>query len=436
MKRLKTFLQAQRHNPTKLIFFFLIFYLAAIFIYIFHKEDKFESQWQPVYSTYYKDETGLSIFFDLIKKSQIPAERWQKPLHFLDTHQTYNIWINPPSEVNRLQDTDYTHLAKLVAGGSNLVCITESNHYGSNQLLKTFRIYKGVERINLLEKQEVDPEKVEVLSPVAWFGYVDKVSFAKVQHKNDPKLGFEIPQTEFYFFRSDTFGIIPYLRIKGTQNAQLAIMHYGKGRIFLCSIPDALTNKGIQKKNNALFWLNLAKNLYHSNRQPILFDEYSHGFGNEILDFNQTWSPFLLPESKYVLWGLTVLFILYAYSQGKRLIKPVKVYEEPRRRVIEFVQAVAHLYEKNKAHTAILNDVASRFSKNLIGHLRINQNSSNAEILQAYEKKYGSERVDQLSALLKKIDSYRYKANLHQTGELIQAIKKFCSEHKIDYYKI
>lgn len=434
MKKLKIFWQRQRRNPLPLLLVMTVIYLTLLIVYIMRDKEEYKSNWYPVYSTYYKDETGVLGFFNLLNKTDIPAERWQRPYRFLDTTKIHNIWVIAPTEQYRMHDSDYTHLRKCIEKGSNLVCITDENTYNTNNLLKEFRIFKEKEKISLLAS--IDREKAEVLHPVSWFGHVDKVSFKRVLLKNNEEFKMSISPRDICYFYSDTFAIIPHIRMEGTENAQIAMMRYGKGRIFLCSVVDMITNKGIQEKSNSVFWLNLAKNLHTINKSPILFDEYSHGFGNENVNVHQKWSPFMLPESKYVLWGLTLLFILYARSQGKRLIKPVKVYEEPRRRVMEFVEAVANMYEKHKAHNAILADTVQRFRKHLVAHLHISQHSTNDEIIRTYQRKYGTEQSQKLSELLQRIEKTKDRANLNETTAIIQEIRNFCLQHKIEYFKV
>lgn len=434
MKKFKVFWQQQRRNPLPLLLTMTGIYFVLLIVYIMRKEDKFESQWGPIYSTYYQDETGVMNFFKLLNKANIPAERWQRPYRFLDTSKTHNIWVIAPEEEYNMRDSDYVHLQKCIQKGSTLVFITNDNAYNMEKLLKTFDIQKLVETISWLD--EIDREKIEILHPVSWFGHVDDVSFKKVEHKNSKKFNTNFKNQRIHYFHSDTFGIIPCMRAKGTEHAQIAMMHYGKGRIFLCSIPDMITNKGIQEKNNALFWVNLAKNIYASNGSPILFDEYTHGFGRDNLKMYDNWSPFKLPESKYVLWGMTLLFILYVYSMGKRIIKPVKVYEEPRRRVMEFVEAVANMYEKHQAHNSLLNETVQRFRKHLLLHLHLSQHSSNDEILQAYQKKHGTEQRQKLANLLSRIEKNKGKATLNEMTAIIQEIRTFCLHHKIEYFKI
>lgn len=434
MKKFKAFWQQQRRNPLPLLLTMTSMYLVLLIVYILTKEDKFESRWGPVYSTYYQDETGVMNFFNLLKKTNIPAERWQRPYRFLDTSKTHNIWVIAPEEEYNMRDSDYVHLQKCVQKGSTLVCITDDNAYNMEELLKTFNIQKLKEVILWLN--EIDREKVEILHPVSWFGHVDDVSFKKVEHKDSKKFKTSFKDEKIYYFHSDTFAIIPCMRVKGAENAQIAMMHYGKGRIFLCSAPDMITNKGMQEKNNALFWVNLAKNLYTVNTSPILFDEYSHGFGKDNVKKYEEWSPFKLPESKYVLWGMTLLFILYARSMGKRIIKPVKVYEEPRRRVMEFVEAVANMYEKHQAHNSLLTETAQRFRKHLLLYLHLPQHSTNDEILKVYQKKYGTEQNQKLADLLNRIEKNKSKATLNEMTAIIQEIRTFCLHHKIEYFKI
>lgn len=434
MKKLKAFWQQQRRNPLPLLLVMTGIYLTLLMIYIMREKDEYKSNWYPVYSTYYKDETGVLGFFNLLNKTDIPAQRWQRPYRFLDSTKTHNIWVVSPTEQYRMHDSDFKHLAKCIEKGGNLVCIVDENIYNTGKLFKTFRIFKQKEKISFLAS--INKEKAEVLHPVSWFGHVDNLSFKNVEHKNNNNLNMPIEPRDYCYFYSDTFAIIPHIRIKGTQNAQIAMMHYGKGRVFLCSVVDMITNKGIQEKSNGLFWLNLAKNLHTINKAPILFDEYSHGFGNENTDTYEKWSPFQLPESKYVLWGMTLLFILYAHSMGKRIIKPVKAYEEPRRRVMEFVEAVANMYEKHKAHNAILDDIVQRFKKHLITYLHISQNSTIDEIVLTYQKKHGLENSQKLSDLLQRIERTKNKANLDETTAIIQEIRTFCLQHKIEYFKV
>lgn len=434
MKRLKTFWQQQRRNPLPLLLTMTGIYLILLMVYIMREKDEYKSKWFPVYSTYYKDETGILGFFNLLNKTDIPASRWERPYRYLDSTKPQNLWVISPSEPYRMRDSDYTHLMKCVQNGSNLVCITDENIYNLKELLRTFRIFKQREKIALLTT--VNREKAEVLHPVSWFGHVDKVSFKTVELKSSDDFKIAITPRDFCYFYSDTFAVIPHIRMEGTQNAQIAMMHYGKGRIFLCSVSDMITNKGIQEKSNSLFWLNLAKNLHIVNKSPILFDEYSHGFGSENVNLKEKWSPFMLPESKYVLWGMTLLFIIYARSRGKRLIKPVKVYEEPRRRVMEFVEAMANMYEKHKAHNAVLTDTTQRFKKHLIAYLRISQQSSTEQIVSAYQKKHDPENAQKLSDLLNRIERTKNKANLNETTAIIQEIRTFCLQHKIEYFRI
>lgn len=397
-------------------------------------KDELKSNWFPVYSTYYKDETGVLGFFNLLSKADIPAERWQYPYRLLDSTKKHNIWVISPSEQYRMHDSDFIHLKKCVQSGSNLVCITDENIYNSGQLLKTFRIFKQREKVPFLAS--IDREKAEVLHPVSWFGHVDKISFKTIEHKSNDNFKMVIPPRDFCYFYSDTFAIIPHIRMGGTEHAQIAMMHYGKGRIFLCSVVDMITNKGVQEKSNGLFWLNLAKNLHTVTKSPILFDEYSHGFGNENVDIHEKWSPFALPESKYVLWGMTLIFILYARSQGRRIIKPVKVYEEPRRRVMEFIEAVANMYEKHKAHNAVLTETVQRFKKYLVAYLHISQHSTTHEIIEAYQRKHGTQNSQHLADLLNRTERTKDKATLNEMTSIIQEIRIFCLQHKIEYFKI
>lgn len=432
MKKLKIFWQQQRRNPMPLLLTLTGVYLILLIAYVMRGKDEYKSKWQPIYSTYYKDETGVLGFFNLLKKMDIPTVRWQKPYRLLDSTKLHNLWIVSPSEGYRMRDSDYVHLKKCVAKGSNLVCIADQNVYSMKQLLSNFNIQIKQEKMSILTS--MNKEKAEVLHPISWFGHVDEVSFKPVERVTNDIFTNITPKDIAYFY-SDTFAIIPHVRIEGTQNAQVAMMHYGKGRIFLCSVVDMITNKGIQEKNNALFWLNLAKNLHAVNPSPILFDEYSHGFGNKI-DTNDEWSPFMLPESKYVLWGLTILFILYVRSRGKRLIKPVKIYEEPRRRVMEFIEAMANMYQKYQEHNAILTEVTQRFKKQLINYLHLSQQSNTEEILQAYQKKHDSESTQKLSDLLARIQKNKNIATLNETTAIIQEIRTFCLQHKIEYFKI
>lgn len=428
MNKVKTFWLKLRRNPFYVVLGLFIVLVVSVISYALSGKDNLKSKWQPVYSTYYTDETGVQAYYDLLKQTGIPVKQWRRSYQKLDSVHPMNLISLNPVEDYRIYGQEPQALLKRIEKGGNFIYASDRNG-GVLQKLG-IKLDRNKKMAILSQKEDV-----MLMNPSFWFDNVTDVDLTEVKRKS--KFDFEMPMDngEDYWI-SDSLPIIPYM---GTESGGVKIgtITYGKGHIFLFSRADIFTNSGIKRKKNAQLLVNLAQNIYLSNQSPILFDECYQGFCEDNLDKEEKWSPFTLPQARYVLWGMTLLFILFCYSEGKRVIKAVKVYEAPRRRVMEYVEAMANLYEKKKTYSYLFEEVYHRFRRSLVHYLALPQHVSNEEIIQKYTKKNAqAEEVAFLTNLLNRCETLKNQKNIIATTKAIQEMRIFCNKHKIEHFNM
>ncbi|MDX9974670.1 MAG: DUF4350 domain-containing protein [FCB group bacterium] len=113
----------------------------------------------------------------------------------------------------------------------------------------------------------------------------------------------------------------------------------GRGRVVLVAEPTLFNNIGLGSGDNAALAYHLAVG---ANDRPVVFDEYYHGALTGI-------GPVaLLGIFPYGAIGVFVLFatLLWAWSNGVRFGPPVDTPPESRRNILEYVDAMAHLFRR------------------------------------------------------------------------------------------
>ncbi len=136
-------------------------------------------------------------------------------------------------------------------------------------------------------------------------------------------------------------------------------LRLGQGAITVVSDADMLANAQLDQADNAI----LAMNLIYSGGRPdaIYFDEYHHG---------RRVRPFMgerLPGAPIFagLWAVLGCLGLYLLGSFWRFGRPVPLPSEPRRSIVEHVQAFASLYQRAQASGAVVSMVARRFRSQL-----------------------------------------------------------------------
>lgn len=165
----------------------------------------------------------------------------------------------------------------------------------------------------------------------------------------------------------------PVLNFAREAGALLAEYPHGKGRIVLLSDPFIVANNGISRADN----LQLARNVVTGNGGLVAFDEYHQGRSathNALIQYFAG-TPVLAICGQLALIGLMVI-----WSRGKRFARPLPLPTVDRRSSLEFVDSMAELQQRARAHDLALENIYGRVRRVLVRHAGLNQNSTRAEI--------------------------------------------------------
>jgi hypothetical protein len=189
-----------------------------------------------------------------------------------------------------------------------------------------------------------------------------------------------------------------FLEIAGTKsNAQLAMIPYGKGRVFIA--PDALlfTNYALEKPDNAVLVTNLIR--VHVSSGTVYFDERSHGE-----DLKPPVKPSLLyylwrPPLRYALLQLLASALLIWAFFGRRLGAAVPLPSRgPVTRASQFAAAMGALFRKVERPRAAVLIIGEQFRLELTKRLGLSVTDPDALIAEraAQATGYAARVIDRL----------------------------------------
>jgi hypothetical protein len=153
--------------------------------------------------------------------------------------------------------------------------------------------------------------------------------------------------------------------IRSKWGGLLAVRAEGNGRVICLSDPNLLSNQSLRDGDHA----RLALNLLLANRGDgsLLIDEYHHGYGRvtSVLE-HLVHSRALVP----VLQGILLLFVLWA-ARGRRFGLPRPLFQEKRRSSLEYVKAMAQLFQRGRARVLAFEALVrwiEKEAKNILVH--------------------------------------------------------------------
>jgi hypothetical protein len=197
----------------------------------------------------------------------------------------------------------------------------------------------------------------------------------------------------------------------------------GDGMIEWWGGSTPLTNAGITREDNVIFFLNAMGNWDPDEPYQIYWDEYYHGQRSSLLSYigktSLAWSGLQI--------GLLVLAVLFTFS---RRSGPVYVPAEASRLwPLEFVDTLGGLYERAKAGPSAILVSLRRLRTLLTRHLGLSLNTPNAELAKAAEARLGWK--DQgLGATLSRAEvaSRADKVRSSEALEIVRKLEEFTSK--------
>src|SRR5450759_2918995 len=123
--------------------------------------------------------------------------------------------------------------------------------------------------------------------------------------------------------------------------------------------------------------LQLAVNVVTGNGGLVAFDEFHQGRSathNALIQYFEG-TPVLAICGQFALIGLMVI-----WSRGSRFARPLPLPTVDRRSSLEFVESMAELQQRARAHDLALENIYGRVRRALVRHAGMNHNSPRAEI--------------------------------------------------------
>jgi len=142
------------------------------------------------------------------------------------------------------------------------------------------------------------------------------------------------------------------VHLRDGRGGLVAALKKGEGRVIAVADPDLFSNMRLREGHHALLALNLL--LTHHGGGDILFDEYHHGYGRatSVMGYFVR-SSALQP----LLQGGLLLLFLWA-AVGRRFGTPRPTVEQEELSSMEYVTAMAQLFQRAEAGTLALKTVA------------------------------------------------------------------------------
>jgi hypothetical protein len=166
----------------------------------------------------------------------------------------------------------------------------------------------------------------------------------------------------------------PVVNFNRENGALIVEYPHGNGRIVLLSDPFIVANNGISRADN----LQLAVNVVTGNGGLVAFDEFHQGRSathNALIQYFEG-TPVLAICGQLLLIGLMVI-----WSRGNRFARPLPLPKVDRRSSLEFVESMAELQQRARAHDLALENIYGRVRRVLVRHAGVNNNSPRSEIV-------------------------------------------------------
>ena len=216
--------------------------------------------------------------------------------------------------------------------------------------------------------------------------------------------------------------------LKDDKGVIVASRKRGKGAMIAVSDPDLVSNVGIGKADNAVFFVNLVASRARKG-DLVVFDEYHQGYGSD-----RTLARIIGKCGRAAVIQLLLVLLIGLYSYGRRFGE-VRPAERPVRRVgFEYVEAMARFYQRAAARTAALETLCGALRRDMAAALGLPDETRLDVIIRAASNAWA---IDQnaLTDLLLRCDRVIHSVSGMSDGELIRLaaeIQKFRKEAGID----
>lgn len=366
--------------------------------------------WNPSYLESDKIALGSFVFYESWKES--PSTKMEKvsvpPFEFLNEEHTGTYFFL--NDVLSFDDAELKKLLSWVNDGNTL--FLSANSFSQN-LLDTLKVQTAIKLpgtdlssqpfINLVNpklKQSV-PFKYEHEVPLVYFSKIDTLN-------------------------NTILGISALKSFKGTERTNVNFLktEFGKGSIFMHSMPQAFSNYFLLSNSN----FNYAEAVlsYIDTSKIVYWDRY-YKTGKAFYT-----SPlYILLQNRALKWAYyfaligSVLFIIF---EGKRKQRAIPVVEPLKNQTYEYSGTIADLYLEQKQYKALALKKIHHFYDYIRTRYRIDTSLQNEAFYKEIAAK-SDHSIPETDALFKKINELSNKPEitkneLQQLNDVIQSFKQ------------
>lgn len=180
-----------------------------------------------------------------------------------------------------------------------------------------------------------------------------------------------------YYFKSFRVDSVQVLAENEREDPVLIRMPYGKGWIYICTVPLAFTDYYLLK-DGARGFMEDAFNMMED--RPVLWDEYyKSGRPGSSTPLRYILSQ---PALKWAYWTVIALLLLTVLVYARRRQRAIPVVEPPRNTSRDFADTIGRLYYFRGDHADIARKLVTQFKDETRRKLRLHRTVWDAEMIQ------------------------------------------------------
>jgi hypothetical protein len=287
-------------------------------------------------TTYSAAAGGYKALYLWLDELNLPVKRWERTLRDLPAEATVLVMAEPELTPSK---GELKSLKKWIAHGGTFVHIARQANLFWSDL--------GFELEPVFVMQHLQDKK----EPLRFQPGPYTRGIRTLTYINHPRLSSSRPH-----------GIV-HLRSAG--GGLLMVLDEGKGRVIGLTDPSLFANGSLRDGDHARLALNLL--LTHRGNGELLMDEYHHGYGRATSVLEHLFSSRALVP---LLQGILILLVLWV-GKGRRFGPPRPLLTEERSSSLEYVRAMARLYQRAKVRALALKAVVrwiEEEAKNILVH--------------------------------------------------------------------
>ncbi len=313
------------HRSMKLGLFTALLMLVFVVIVGIDAYQKLRRQSGPP-STYNAGSAGYKALYLWLREMGVPAKRWESSLMELTKEAGVLLMMSPrfgpePDEIEALNTW--------VRGGGTLVLVSSpwnafAKHLGFEQKRRPQDQKKEEERLSFQPGPYIRGQRT-------------------IMSKMHP--GIDSGKSEAIVHSRDAFGNL------------IVGMEEGKGRVIMIADPSLFSNLHLRKGDHARLALDVL--LTHLGEGQLLIDEYHQGYGRVT-----SVAAYVFESEAFVpLLQVTLLLLALWAAAGRRFGPARPLLRETERSSMEYVRAMAQLFQRVKARRLALESVLRWFDE-------------------------------------------------------------------------